>query len=108
MDRDWRGQPLQKGDRATWASSIVCGRCYYCRIQRQPTRCLARKAYGISHSADEPPHLHGGYAEYIALRPGTAIFRLPESLPTEAAVGAGCALWTAIHGVERMGICWGD
>ncbi|MBI3693416.1 MAG: zinc-binding dehydrogenase, partial [Acidobacteria bacterium] len=67
-----------------------------------------RKAYGISYCADEPPHLHGGYAEYIVLRPGTAIFKLPDSLATESVVGAGCALWTAIHGIERMGITWGD
>jgi threonine dehydrogenase-like Zn-dependent dehydrogenase len=108
VERDWRGQRLALGDRVTWASSIVCGHCYYCRVKRQPTRCLSRKAYGISYCADEPPHLHGGYADYIVLRPGTAIFKLPETLSTEAVVGAGCALWTAIHGVERMGIGWGD
>ena len=108
LDRDWRGQPLAEGDRVTWASSVVCGECFYCRVKRQPTRCLKRKAYGISYCSDEPPHLHGGYAEYIVLRPGTAIFKLPEALPTEAVVGAGCALWTAIHGVERMRLCCGD
>ena len=108
LEKDWLGRPLAVGDRVAWASSIVCGSCYYCRVKRQPTRCLARKAYGISYCADEPPHLHGGYAEYIVLLPGTAIFRLPESLATESVVGAGCALWTVIHGVERMGIGWGD
>lgn len=108
LERDWLGRPLRPGDRVAWASSIVCGACYYCRVKRQPTRCLARKAYGISYCADEPPHLHGGYAEYIVLRPGTAIFRLPDALAADAVVGAGCALWTVIHGVERMGIAWGD
>jgi putative phosphonate catabolism associated alcohol dehydrogenase len=108
LERDWRGDALSVGDRITWASSIVCGECYYCRRKGQPTRCLRRKAYGISYCADDPPHLHGGYAEYMVLRPGTAIFKLPETLETEAVVGAGCALWTVIHGVERMGIRWGD
>src|SRR5713226_7326914 len=41
---DWRGGPLTEGDRITWASSIVCGHCYYCRLKAQPTRCLSRKA----------------------------------------------------------------
>ncbi len=108
VDRDWRGQPLQRGDRVTWASSVVCGECYYCRVTRQPTRCIARKAYGISYCADEPPHLRGGYAEQIHLRAGTAIFRLPETLPTESVIGAGCALATAIHGAERCPVSWGD
>lgn len=108
LTHDWRGNPLQAGDRVTWASSIVCGECYYCRVKRQPTRCLSRKAYGISYSSNDYPHLRGGYAEQIHLRAGTAIFKLPDSLPTDAVVGAGCALATAIHGLERCPVAWGD
>lgn len=108
LTNDWRGQPLHVADRVTWASSVVCGECFYCRVKRQPTRCVARKAYGISYSANDAPHLRGGYAERILLRAGSSIFRLPDSLPTAAVVGAGCALTTAIHGVERCPVQWGD
>ena len=108
LTNDWRGSPLAFGDRVTWASSIVCGECYYCRVKRQPTRCLFRKAYGISYCADEQPHLRGGYAEYILLRSGTAIFRIPDSLQSESVVGAGCALTTALHGLERAPVRLGD
>ncbi len=108
LEKDWRGQPLREGDRITWASSLTCGECFYCRLKRQPTRCVARKAYGISYCADQPPHLRGGYAEKILLRAGTAIFRIPDELSTDAVVGAGCALVTAIHGLERVPVTWGD
>ncbi len=108
LERDWRGVPLRCGDRVTWASSVTCGECFYCRIKRQPTRCLSRRAYGISYCADDPPHLRGGYAEYIHLRPGSAIFRLPDDLPSEAVLGAGCALTTALHGLERAPVSLGD
>ena len=108
LDRDWRGKPLKAGDLVTWASSIVCGECFYCRMKRQPTRCVQRKAYGISYCADEPPHLRGGYAEKIVLRAGTAIFKIPGALAPASVVGAGCALTTAIHGLERCPIAWGD
>jgi threonine dehydrogenase-like Zn-dependent dehydrogenase len=108
LDRDWRGNPLKAGDRVTWASSINCGECFYCRLKRQPTRCVSRKAYGISYKASDAPHLRGGYAEMILLRPGTSIFVLPEELPSDALVGAGCALTTAIHGIERAPVTWGD
>jgi threonine dehydrogenase-like Zn-dependent dehydrogenase len=108
LKADWTGQPLLNGDRITWASSIVCGECFYCRQKRQPTRCLSRKAYGISYPSTEAPHLRGGYAGKIHLRAGTAIFRLPDSLPSEAVVGAGCGLVTAIHGIERCPVEWGD
>lgn len=108
LKEDWRGLPLAAGDRITWASSITCGECYYCRLKRQPTRCLQRKAYGITYCADEAPHLRGGYAQYILLRKGSATFRLPNELPTEAVVGGGCALVTAIHGLERAPVQFGD
>jgi putative phosphonate catabolism associated alcohol dehydrogenase len=105
---DWSGQPLSAGDRINWSSSINCGECYYCRVRPEPTRCLKRKAYGISYDCSVAPHLLGGYADYIYLRPGTAIFKLPEALPTEAVVGAGCALVTSLHGIERIGVRPGD
>jgi len=108
LQKDWRGTPLAVGDRITWASSIVCGECYYCRIKRQPTRCLFRKAYGISYSSDQAPHLRGGYAEFIHLRAGTSIFRVPDSVPTESVVGAGCALATVLHGFEHITVDLGD
>ncbi|HZT31833.1 MAG TPA: zinc-binding dehydrogenase [Bryobacteraceae bacterium] len=108
LEKDWRGEPLRAGDRITWASSLTCGECFYCRMKRQPTRCLARKAYGISYCADQEPHLRGGYAEKILLRAGSALFRIPDHVPTESVVGAGCALATAIHGLERAPLAWGD
>ena len=108
LTRDWRGEELRVGDRVTWASSISCGECFYCRVKRQPTRCLTRKAYGISYCASDAPHLRGGYAEKILLRAGSAIFRIPESVPSEALIGAGCALTTAIHASERAPLEWGD
>jgi L-iditol 2-dehydrogenase len=52
--------------------------------------------------------LLGGYADYIYLRPGTAIFKIPEELPTEAVIGAGCALVTSLHGIERIRVEMGD
>ena len=108
LTQDWTGQPLQVGDRVGWNSSFACGQCYYCAEKRQPTRCPNRRAYGIAYRCDQPPHLRGGYAEFHYLRPRTTIFKLPEDLPTESVIGAGCALITAIHGVERTGIAWQD
>ena len=108
LDRDWTGQPLRAGDRVTWNSTVSCGQCYYCAVKRQPTRCPHRRAYGIGYRCDEAPHFLGGYAEFHYLRPRATIFKLPDDLPTEAVVGAGCALITAIHGVERTGIEWQD
>jgi len=99
---DWTGQVLARGDRVTWNSASSCGECFYCREKQLPTRCPARKAYGIGYSCAEAPHWLGGYAEYHYLRPGTSIFKIPDALATESVIGAGCALITAIHGIERL------
>lgn len=107
LDKDWTDAQLCEGDRITWSAGMLCGHCYNCTVIRQPTRCLNRRAYGISFNSDEPPHFSGGYAEYIYLRPGTAVFKLSD-VTSEVVTGAGCALVTAIHGLERMGINWGD
>jgi threonine dehydrogenase-like Zn-dependent dehydrogenase len=108
LEKDWTGQPLSIGDRVTWTSTISCGKCYYCVEKKQPTRCPHRRAYGIGYRCDEQPHFLGGYADVHYLRPGTNIFKIPDGLPNEAVIGAGCALITAIHGVERTGIEWQD
>ncbi len=108
LERDWTGQPLEPGDRVTWNSAISCGQCYYCAEKRLPTRCPQRRAYGIGYRCDQPPHLLGGYAEFHYLHPRTTMFKLPDDLPTESVIGAGCGLLTAIHGVERTGIAWRD
>jgi D-arabinose 1-dehydrogenase-like Zn-dependent alcohol dehydrogenase len=106
LDCDWTGQPLEIGDRVTWNSATSCGQCFYCAEKRQPTRCPKRRAYGISYRCDEAPYLFGGYAEYHYLRPRTTIFKIPDDLPTESVIGTGCALITAIHGIERTGLAW--
>lgn len=108
LERDWTGLPLKVGDRVTWNSSTSCGQCFYCAEKHQPTRCPHRRAYGIGHRCDAPPHFLGGYAEFHYLRPRTTIFKIPDDLPTESVIGAGCALNTAIQGVERTGIQWRD
>ncbi len=108
VETDWTGEALQVGDRITWNSTTSCGRCYYCAVKAQPTRCPHRRAYGIGYRCDQAPHLLGGYAEYHMLMPRATTFRLPDVLATETLIGAGCGLLTAIHGIERTGVEWGD
>src|SRR5437867_7557011 len=102
LERDWTGEALKVGDRVTWTSTTSCGECHYCAEKGQPTRCPQRRAYGIGYRCDEPPHFLGGYAEFHYLRPRANIFKIPDDLPTDAVIGAGCALITALHGMERI------
>ncbi|MGE0596840.1 MAG: zinc-binding dehydrogenase [Hyphomonadaceae bacterium] len=102
VTRDWLGAPLAVGDRVSFTVGRACGQCRYCRVYQLPSRCQNRVAYGVNLGCETAPHLNGGYAQYHVLGRGTAVFKLPDDLPSEALIGAGCALVTAIHGFEKL------
>jgi threonine dehydrogenase-like Zn-dependent dehydrogenase len=93
------GTALQPGDRVVPAPNRACGRCRYC-LRRFPYYfCRNLENYGNSLSSRDAPHLFGGWSEYLYLRPGTAVFRVPESLPTEVAVLT--EIFAVTHSLER-------
>ena len=101
------GADLREGDRAVFFDvHRTCGRCRACTVHRTPTRCAARRVYGITDSADEG--LYGGWAEAIYLEPGVGIARLPDAVSLDDYIGGGCGLLTAVHIIERAEIRLGD
>ena len=84
----------------------TCGRCRACTVTRTPTRCEARRVYGITDSAQEG--LFGGWSQAIYLEPGVAIAKLPGSLPPDTYISGGCGLITAVHALDRATMALGD
>jgi L-iditol 2-dehydrogenase len=104
---DLDGNPLRKGQIVTFLDvHETCGHCWFCTVAKASTRCPNRRVYGITYSADEG--LLGGWSEMIYLKPGVKVLPLPESVPPERFIGAGCGLPTAMHAVERAEIMLGD
>ncbi|HEX9117353.1 MAG TPA: zinc-binding dehydrogenase [Anaerolineae bacterium] len=104
---DVDGVPLRPGDVVTFLDvHETCGKCWYCTVAKASTRCPHRRVYGITYSADEG--LLGGWAEAIYLKPGVKILHLPENVPPERFIAAGCGLPTAVHAIERAQIQLGD
>jgi L-iditol 2-dehydrogenase len=84
---DYDSQPLRPGDRVAIAVEVNCGQCWYCRHHYNNTTCENQiQAYGLHPDADTPPYLRGGFAEYMYIRPGTHLFKVPEEMPTDVAV----------------------
>jgi len=52
--------------------------------------------------------LNGGFAEYIYLKKGTGIVKLPDSITDEEAVPINCALATVVNGIETIGFEQGE
>jgi L-iditol 2-dehydrogenase len=101
------GAAIVEGDRLVFFDvHRTCGRCRACAVTRTPTRCEARRVYGITDSANEG--LFGGWAEAIYLEPGVAMATLPGSVPAETYISGGCGLITAVHAVDRAAVTLGD
>lgn len=104
---DVTGAPLREGDRVAFFDvHRTCGRCLACTVHRTPTRCSARRVYGITDSAAEG--LFGGWAQKVYLEPGVIVARLPDAVTFEAYIGAGCGLLTSVHIIERARLALGD
>jgi len=98
---------LQKGDAVTFLDvHETCNNCWFCLVAKETTRCPQRKVYGITYGASEG--LLGGWSQYIYLRPGVKIIKLPDSSFMRSFMAAGCGLPTAIHAVQRSMIKLGD
>ncbi|HYB76579.1 MAG TPA: zinc-binding dehydrogenase [Candidatus Bathyarchaeia archaeon] len=83
---DFEGIPLQVGDRVVVGPNVSCGECYYCRHDFPYYCCEKTVDYGNNISAGNPPHLFGGWAQYLYVVPGSFMVRVPDDLPSEIAV----------------------
>jgi threonine dehydrogenase-like Zn-dependent dehydrogenase len=83
---DSEGVRLKPGDRVVPAANVACGTCWYCSSGQAYYLCEHLDDYGNSLNAKSPPHLFGGWAEYLYILPGTPLFRVPDELPDEIAV----------------------
>ena len=95
---DFDGTPLQVGDRIVPAPNRACGGCRFCTDDFPYYFCRSLENYGNSLTCREPPHLFGGFSEYLYLLPRTPVFRVPDGLPDDVAVLT--ELFAVTHSLE--------
>ncbi|HEY2456377.1 MAG TPA: zinc-binding dehydrogenase, partial [Candidatus Acidoferrum sp.] len=83
---DFEGIPLRIGDRVVVGANVSCGECYYCRHDFPYYCCENTTDYGNNLSAKNPPHLFGGWSQYMYIVPGSFLVKVPDDLPSEIAV----------------------
>jgi threonine dehydrogenase-like Zn-dependent dehydrogenase len=93
------GSALAVGDRVVPAPNRACGACHMCARGFPYYLCRRLENYGNSLSSSAAPHLFGGWSEYLYLKPGTAVFRVPEGLPDDVAVLT--EIFAVTHSLER-------
>ncbi|HWO43862.1 MAG TPA: zinc-binding dehydrogenase [Candidatus Eisenbacteria bacterium] len=98
---------IREGDRIILKGALGCGRCADCR--RGGARfCRQRTSYGGRTPCDRPPHLFGGFADYVYLAPDVLATKVSDALPPEAAVLVGAVMangfqWAIRKGGVKMG-----
>src|SRR5207247_2227025 len=113
---DFMGKPLGIGSKVMIPPLMPCGRCYYCvHYPERANKCLTPVYYGRYLGFDKPPHLWGGFAEYVYvdldMLPGTKVYKLPDDMPLR--LGAlSEPLTSCIRAFNRAiragGFTWGD
>ncbi len=83
---EFYGRPLKVGDRITMCPDIVCGYCYECRHVMGYVWCENSDCYGNSYTSADWPHLMGGWAEQMYIRPDTSIYKVPSGMSPRVAV----------------------
>lgn len=89
------------GQRVTWTLADSCGHCPACTDWRLPQKCDDLFKYGHAGRHDGTG-LNGCYATHILLRPGTAVFTVPDALPDALVAPANCALATVVNVLENL------
>ncbi len=104
-ETDYNRRPLSPGDRITWLLYSF-----------NPADPMSQKGYpqksaGMFKYGHEPitPEnaLHTGFADYIILKPGTPVFKIPPSLSNLVATPVNCTLATAMAAVRLTGGVFG-
>ena len=93
------GTLLEPGDRVVPAPNRACGTCSPCQRGFPYYLCQRLDSYGNALASDRAPHLFGGWSEYMYLKPGMGIFRVPDSLADEVAVMT--EIFAVTHSLER-------
>ncbi len=94
------------GDRIVVEPYIPCWRCRYCATGYYQL-CPNRRIYGVNISCEKPPHLWGGYGQYLYVAPGSRVHRISPQVSARAAtlssvIGNGVR-WVATKGALRIG-----
>lgn len=104
-----RGEPLAVGDRITWSVATSCGRCRPCASYGLPQKCATVKKYGHAPWRGGRPGegFAGTYASHVLLTAGSAVCRVPPSIPDAVASPINCALATMVNAVLNSGLLAG-
>jgi threonine dehydrogenase-like Zn-dependent dehydrogenase len=116
LETDFMGKPIGIGSKIMLPPLMPCGFCDWCKhYPEQANKCLTPVYYGRYLGFEKPPHLWGGWAEYVYVDledlPGTKMYKLPDDM--SLLLGSLCEpLTSCLRGFNRaikaQGFKWND
>lgn len=116
LTTDFMGKSIEVGSKIMIPPLMPCGACYYCvHYPQTANKCLTPVYYGRYLGFEKPPHLWGGWAEYVYvdldMLPGTKIYKLPDDMTLRLG-SLSEPLTSGIRSLNRArsvgGFNWGD
>jgi alcohol dehydrogenase len=92
---------VKEGDRVTMEALVRCGYCRNCMVGDYRF-CENKIDIGFA-TCTPPPHLFGAYSEYLYLFPGSALYKISEKVPSEAAVLVNAVISNAVRWGRLVG-----
>ncbi len=93
---------VKTGDRVVVEATFGCGKCDDCRLGYY-RQCDVLKGFGGAVKSDVPPHLWGGYGEYVYLPPTARVHKVSTELPAEVAVLICAVLGNGVRWLRTEG-----
>jgi len=93
---------VREGDRVILKGSRGCGHCGAC-LRGGPRFCPQRTGYGGLTTSADPPHLLGGFADYLYVTPDALLLPVSEALSAEAAVVIASVMANGFQWAVRQG-----
>lgn len=96
--RDFRGEPLEVGDRIVATYFQACRRCPPCQ-QGDFNVCAFAYQYW-SQPSTQPPHFHGTLGTHYYVWPDQYVFKVPDGVPDESAAMANCLVAQMLYAID--------
>ena len=93
---------LKEGDRAVLEYAFGCGFCDQC-LSGSYTLCEKNYTYGSMISCRKPPHLFGGYSEFVYLHPRAMAHKIDEEISPEVGVLICAVVGNAVRWLRQIG-----
>jgi alcohol dehydrogenase len=93
---------VSKGDRVVLEYAFGCGACDSC-LAGNYTLCDKNYTYGSMISCQNPPHLFGGYSDYVYIHPRAMVHKIGDEISPEVGVLICAVLGNGIRWLRQIG-----